>query len=196
MRDRWYGDKRDLVKWAVLFQIAEVYNAKRILQIAYLNSTEYPSIRVSEFNLPVPMGVIDHFRNIRNAETIKGSAEVSVFDEPFEERESYHRKVLECIASLPGDRCVVFLDPDTGLQPKYPSMKHVLDQEAGEIWNALKPGEIFVFYQHQTTTSGKPWVEGKREQLAKALDVSREKLLIAEGFQIAGDVVFLFLQKN
>jgi len=196
MRNQWYGDNRDLVKWSVLLHIADLYDAKRILQVAYLNPTEFPTIRINNEPHPIPAPIIRRFRNIRDAENIKGSMEIKVFDEPFEERESYHRKVLEWLDSYSEGRGVVILDPDTGLQPGVPNMKHVLDYEVGEIWNSLKPGDVFVFYQHQTNRAGKPWVPEKKEQLAKALGVSKEKVLIAEGFKIARDVVLLYSQRN
>jgi len=35
MRNRWYSDKRDLVKWSILIHLARMTAATRILQIAY-----------------------------------------------------------------------------------------------------------------------------------------------------------------
>ncbi|WP_157844579.1 hypothetical protein [Dehalococcoides mccartyi] len=34
MKDKWYGDKRDLVKWGVLLTLAKMFSARRILQVA------------------------------------------------------------------------------------------------------------------------------------------------------------------
>jgi hypothetical protein len=35
MKDEWYGDKRDLVKWGVLLHLAATFKATRILQVPY-----------------------------------------------------------------------------------------------------------------------------------------------------------------
>ena len=32
MRDRWYADSRDLIKWGVLLRLAESFDARRVLQ--------------------------------------------------------------------------------------------------------------------------------------------------------------------
>jgi len=40
MRDKWYADNRDLVKWGVLLTLAERHAAKHILQVLYYRPTE------------------------------------------------------------------------------------------------------------------------------------------------------------
>jgi hypothetical protein len=35
VKDKWYGDNRDLVKWGVLLLLAKRYAAGRIVQVAY-----------------------------------------------------------------------------------------------------------------------------------------------------------------
>jgi hypothetical protein len=35
MRDIWYGDRRDLVKWGVLVELAARHDARHILQVLY-----------------------------------------------------------------------------------------------------------------------------------------------------------------
>jgi len=35
VKDKWYGDKRDLVKWGILLTLAKMFSARRILQVAY-----------------------------------------------------------------------------------------------------------------------------------------------------------------
>lgn len=46
MRDIWYTDKRDLVKWAVLFQLAHMFKMDRILQIAYYNNDTFEKVTI------------------------------------------------------------------------------------------------------------------------------------------------------
>lgn len=89
----------------------------------------------------------------------------------------------------------MFLDPDTGLEPQNPALDHVLGTEARAIWNAMKVGDVFAFYQHQTNRAGQPWIEPKRLQLAQALGVAEPAIKIASGPDIAQDVVFFYVQK-
>jgi hypothetical protein len=59
----------------------------------------------------------------------------------------------------------------------------------------MKQRDVFAFYQHQTNRAGQPWVEPKRLQLAQALDVQETAVRIANGPDIAQDVVFFYVQK-
>lgn len=92
--------------------------------------------------------------------------------------------------------CIVFLDPDVGLEPSCPSLGHVLESEALAFWDALKVGDVFVFYQHQTNRNKQPWIETKRVQLAKAIKIRENQLKVARGMAIASDVVFYYSQKT
>jgi hypothetical protein len=117
------------------------------------------------------------------------------FDPVFEDRPTHLQAVLALLAAFGRERCIVFLDPDTGLEPQNPSLDHVLNHEARTIWNNMKNGDVFVFYQHQTNRAGQPWIEPKRSQLAEALQVQPDAIKIAQAPDIANDVVFFFIQK-
>jgi hypothetical protein len=54
MQDKFYSDKRDLVKWAVLYRLAEKYQANIILQLAFYRPSEYAKILLDgeERNIP------------------------------------------------------------------------------------------------------------------------------------------------
>ena len=54
---------------------------------------------------------------------------------------------------------------------------------------------MLVVYQHKTNRSGKPWIEGKQQQLALVTGVDRLEVKVAEGNTIASDVVFFFIRK-
>ena len=43
---------------------------------------------------------------------------------------------------------MVFLDPDTGLEPCSVNEKHTTKHEIHHIWCSLDPGEWLVLYQH------------------------------------------------
>ncbi len=195
MRDKFYADNRDLVKWAILFRLAEIFQAKRILQLAFYRQSEFPSVLIDGESYQILAEVLCHFRNLRTVESINSNIRVKVFDTLFMDRDSYLKAVIKFLSSFQNERCVVFLDPDTGLEPQNPSLDHVLEVEAKDIWKAIKPGDVYVFYQHQTNRAGRPWIEPKRIQLERALESPKNSIKVAHSPQIARDVVFFYEQK-
>jgi hypothetical protein len=96
-------------------------------------------------------------------------------------------------AQLPG---IVFLDPDTGLEPRFAGPEHVLEQELAEIWEVLRSEDIMVFYQHQTNRSGTPWIEPKKAQFERALGVRKGISKLARAPGVAPDVAFFYIEKG
>jgi hypothetical protein len=196
MRNKWYADNRDLVKWSVLLVLARKHKADRILQIAYYCDSDFGEIDVDGHRHQVPPEVLSHFRDIRNVAVLCQRPRISVFDTPFGDRTSHLQAVKAFIGSFSCERCLVFLDPDTGLEPRGTSgPQHVLDEEARSIWTILPSGWVYVFYQHQTNKAGKPWMDEKRLQFAKAIGVAESKVGVASGQKIAPDVVFFHASK-
>ncbi|HYA42424.1 MAG TPA: hypothetical protein VEF34_14045 [Syntrophobacteraceae bacterium] len=195
MQDVWFSDNRDLVKWSVLFRLAEQYHCRNILQIAYYRYRSWGTIQIDGRQVDLPKEVTDFFRNIRRVQEIQSTYKVIVFCGDFQGRNNYLNDTISFIHSFSEERCIVFLDPDTGLEPSSPNFKHVLDSEAKAIFDAMKRDDVFVFYQHQTNRSGQPWIEPKRQQLIHALGVQAGDVKIAQGEKIARDVVFYFLQR-
>ena len=196
MRDQWYGDSRDLVKWSVLIRLAEKYRASVILQIAYLRRSKYGPVIIDGEEMPIPSTVLRHFRSINNIERIDGPVPVKVFGQPFTERVAYLAQLRKFIAKHSPERKVVFLDPDTGLESGRPSLNHVLDAEVRSIWQGLPAGDVLVFYQHQPNRNGQPWIEPKKAQFAQGIGVENENVRIAFAKSVARDVAFFFAQKT
>ena len=195
MRDKWYSDNRDLVKWGVLLQLAELYNTATILQVAYYRSTPWDekSLEIDGRAYPLPPEVVNHFRNIKNIATLRSNARVMVLDAPCHDRAQYLQCILMAIQNLPKEPAIVFLDPDIGLEPRgKPRLEHVLETELREIWHALRRGDLLVFYQHQTNRAGRSWVEEKQTQFEKAIRLERGGSKLAQGEEIARDVAFFF----
>ncbi len=195
MKDEWYGDKGDLVKWGILIRLAEKHEVQTILQVAYYRSSPCPSVKIDDCDYLVPAEVISHFRNIKNAEAM--DRRIVIMDEPYGgNRKEYLRRVLERIKNLPNEPAIVFLDPDTGLEPKGKArLEHVLDSELREIWHALRHRDVLVFYQHQTNRAGRPWIEDKREQFERAICIEPGSAKLAQGMKLAHDVAFFFIQR-
>jgi len=195
MQDRWYADKRDLIKWGVLLRLAGSFEAPRILQLAFYRPSEFGQLVIDGQAHNIPEEVIAHFRDLRTIGSISSEIRVTVFDPVFEDRPTHLQAILALLSAFGRERCIVFLDPDTGLEPQNPSLDHVLNDEAGSIWNNMKKGDVFVFYQHQTNRAGQPWIEPKRNQLAEALQVQPDAIKMAQAPDIANDVLFFFIQK-
>lgn len=195
MRDSWYSDNRDLIKWGVLLRLAGIFEARRVLQLAYYRPAQFGQIVIDGQAHEIPEEVILHFRNLRTIGSIGSKVRVTVFDPVFQDRAVHQQAVLALLPAFAQERCIVFLDPDTGLEPQNPTLDHVLGTEARAIWNATKVGDVFALYQHQTNRAGQPWIEPKRLQLAQALGVAESALKIASGPDIAQDVVFFYVQK-
>ena len=194
MRDIWYADKRDLVKWAVLFQLVHMFKMDRILQIAYYNNDKFEKVTVDDKETDMSPEVIAHFRNIHAIKNIKASFKITVFDKIFQDRGDYLAATLEALSKYPHQKCVIFLDPDTGLEPEgKPSLKHILKPEVRKIWEKIKRGDIMVFYQHRMRN--KKWINIKKQQLESAIGASTGAIKLAHGLRIVNDVVFFYIIK-
>jgi hypothetical protein len=195
MKNCWYSDNRDLIKWSILIHLAFMNSASRILHIAYFQEHSFPKVELDYEEKAIPREVQQHFRDIKNIENLSSPNKVRLFDKVIIDRNRYVFEAKKIITRFIDDRCVVFLDPDTGLEPKKPSLKHVLRKEANEFWENLKLGDVFVFYQHQTNKSGEPWEESKRVEFEKAIGAGKDTVKIGRGPKLAKDVVLFYAIK-
>lgn len=195
MRDVWYADNRDMIKWGVLLRLASLFHAGRILQLAFYRPSEFDRLVIDGQEYDIPEEVIAHFRNLRIIGSITSKVRVTVFDPLFRDRAAHLEAILALLPAFRQEQCIVFLDPDTGLEPRTPSLDHVLESEARAIWDAMKAGDIFAFYQHRTNRAGQPWIEKKQSQLAEALGVPAQAIKIASGPTISPNVAFFYTQK-
>jgi len=193
VRDIYYADNRDLIKWGVLLRLAEMFDAARVVHVAYYRQSEFGPLIIDGQEFDVPASVLAHFRNLRTIAAIQSDVRVTVFDSVFQDRTTYLQSVLTIQSAFPQERCIVFLDPDTGLEPGHPGLEHVLGPEAAAIWTHMKSGDVFVFYQHQFRDPN--WIELKRRQLAEAIGVPLDALKVATAPAIAQDVAFYFAQR-
>lgn len=198
MKDIWYADNRDLIKWSVLIKLTQIYHMDKILQIAYYRDSEFHGIQIDGENYSIPSEVINHFRKIHNITGLKTDIEICIYDEVFENRKEYYNNVINYLGNYKDYKCIVFLDPDTGLQPpkSRAGYQHVLDVDVRKIWIEMKNEDILVFYQHGGRNKKIEWKEPKRIQLAKAIGVDENFVKIANGERIAHDVAFYFLPKS
>jgi hypothetical protein len=195
MKDVWYADNRDLVKWGVLLRLAEQYGAKRVLQVAYYRPTDWSKrsrLKINEHECSIPKEVLGHFRNLRDIQRLTfRDVRIDILDSPFSIRADYLRTVLAALKAADPEPLIMFLDPDTGLQPTKPRLEHVLEEELRVLWHAWRAHDILVFYQHRTNRSGTEWIPAKRRQFERVIG---ERTGVASG--VAHDVVFFFAQKS
>jgi len=197
MRDWYYADHRDLLKWGVLVLLARRHRLSRIVQIAYLRPSIFPRIDLGGQETELPSQVRTHFRDINNIAALRDELLISVFDRVFDDRKAYQDAAMRYLSNLASEPRLVFLDPDTGLEPaERPDLKHVLDAEAHAIWSELKTKEVFAFYQHKTNRAGRPWIEEKRIQLEKALKAKEGTVQVGKSMKIADDVVIFYAVKS
>lgn len=195
MKNKWYSDNRDLVKWSILIHLAKLTSASKILQIAYFRHDKFDPVEIDGEPFEIPTEVTSHFRDIHKIEGLSSQIGIHVFDMVFENRDEYLLQASSFMKSFANERCIVFLDPDTGLEPAHPDLTHVLEKEIKRIWATLKIDDILVFYQHQTNRNGKPWIEPKRSQLEMVIEAPVGSVKIAHGMRLAHDVVFFYVKK-
>jgi hypothetical protein len=205
MQDRWYGDNRDLVKWGTLLELARIYQVKQILQVLYLRPNtwdhdEFPQIEVGGEKVDITKEVIQHFRNVNLIRNLKSPVTIEVLNSEFQDRQTYLQQVVDAIKGRVNTPSIIFLDPDTGLQPQFarPDFTHVLNEELASIWRSLSANDVLVFYQHKTGMNNRPWIEPKLNQFVNALgvDSAEAKYAHAPTFNTANDVAFFYAKKE
>lgn len=194
MRDTWFGDNRDLVKWGTLAHIAEREKLNLIVQVPYFRTGDRPPLRPGDICAPIHTAVWDFFRDVAAVEELgpKLGLQIIVLKEVFDpaRRKVYRCFVVEQLSNLK-QRKVVLLDPDTGIAPSNGGGKHSTAEDIQAIWEALRAGDWMVVYQHASRT--KNWREQAQQKLASicgSLDVE-----VFAAPKIASDVAFLAAEK-
>ncbi len=198
MKDKWYGDNRDLVKWGTLLELARRYRAKQILQVPYYVPNEWEQIEVDGKKVDIAKEVIEHFRSLGSIQNLFCSVPIKVLKDEFVDRSKYLQSIIATVRSRSVHPGVVFLDPDTGLEP--PSGNHgpthVLDSELVEIWKSLSSGDLLVVYQHETNRRGEEFVGPKMRQFVSALGIVPDRVKLAHAPRVARDVAFFYAEKS
>ncbi|HEY1159453.1 MAG TPA: hypothetical protein VGE83_02420, partial [Terracidiphilus sp.] len=206
-QDRFYGDNRDLVKWGTLLELARTHKAKQILLVLYYRPNEWDRRERRYQWAPIEIGgqiveiapeVIRHFREVNLIRNLKSPVPIDVLKGEFGDRRKYLDAVKAAIRTRSDYPGIVFLDPDTGLEPPGGNHgpKHVLCDELSEIWESLATGDVLVLYQHKTAMNNAPFIEPKIQQFVDAIGIPREREMYAYAPMIARDVAFFFAQKE
>ena len=145
MRDKYYSDDRDILKWASLVHIALEYGLQTILQVPYWRPEKvHPHFSFMEKRVAVSDKVWTFFRNIHNIVWLGPyvGLSITVIDKEFDpdQRQAYISEIKTSIQHV-GRPLALFLDPDTGLQPKRCLPEHTAIREIQELWTVLEPRE-------------------------------------------------------
>ena len=196
MRDKYYSDDRDLVKWATLAHIAAEFRLQTILQVPYWRPEKiHPHFSFMGKRVPVSNKVWTFFRNIHSIDRLGSQIGVSiaVVDREFnpDQRDAYVSEVKAKIlqASHP---VALFLDPDTGLQPKRCRPEHTATWEIQALWPLLEMREWLILYQHARRTSN--WRESVADELSSLC--GHMKAHIVQSEDVGKDVAFICIKKE
>ena len=202
MQGLWYGDRRDRVKWGALIHLANTKGIRCIIQVAYFRHETDLKLQTEEGEVDLPFQVWNHFSNLRHIERLGEATglKIIVLDQLFNpaKRHDYINMIgfhLEEINKEIKGRKIIFLDPDTGIEPKNSKHKHVTIKELRKIWKALAKDDLLEVYQHSDRT--KEWrieqLNKQKEKMKSACDnVCVNHIL---GKDIASDVAMLWCYK-
>ena len=195
MRDTWYGDKRDLVKWGTMAHLTEREAIDLIVQVPYLRPGQRPPLHTPNGPADIQPAVWKFFRNVPAVEALGATLgrRVIVISDEFKprNRDLYRRLVTDRLTSLP-QRKVVLLDPDTGLTPSKAAAEHVSEADVQAIWSSLRDGDWLVLYQHASRSKG--WREEGRSRYARLCGVGAVEMFTAP--KIASDVTLFAAKKT
>jgi hypothetical protein len=164
--------------------------------VAYLRPTTWESLEIDGTSRLIPEDVIHHFRRVQNITGLSANPRIEILDCLFSDRLTYMAEVSAAVRGGPCEPTLAFLDPDTGLAPKHPKLDHVLETEVRDVWRAMRPRDVLVFYQHETNKAGQPWVESKRQQFESVLGLPVGSAKLAWGPRVARDVAFFYCVKE
>jgi len=109
MQTQWYGDKRDLVKWATLVHLCIEHKLRTIIQVRFLTDGEVShKLSFDDFRHEFPMVVWNHFRDLHPIKRLRRRAglAIRIIPGPFRhgQRNAYIETVCRSIqeASSPG----------------------------------------------------------------------------------------------
>ncbi len=175
MRDQWYGDDGDLLKWGTLVHLAHRDKLTAILHVAlYRPDDKWANLNSSRGEVEIPGEVLRHFRNLDHVHRLSkpSGIRIEVFKAPFRDRRAYFEKVSRRIESFSDNALAVFLDPDAGLAPDIAGPEHVTEDEVRLVYNSMKLGDVLVCYQRSRRQKG--WRGDRRRAFTQALGVASQ----------------------
>jgi hypothetical protein len=195
MQGLWYGDRRDRVKWGALVHLARTRAIPCIVQVAYFRHGPKLMLQIEENEVPLPEEVWNHFSDLKHIKRLENPTglKIKVLYQDFkpENRPEYINDIVSALINI-NCRKIVFLDPDTGIEPTNRKPEHVAIEDMHEIWKALSTDDLLTIYQHSDRT--KKWIDDRKEKMSEACDGVVVKII--SGKDIASDVAILWCLKD
>jgi len=188
MRLRWVGDARDYVKWDCVFENADE------LFVSYV-----PMLRTDVDPVCRHKKVKDHFDKRKDLSQFGDlfPNRYSLFEFDGEEysksvADRYFESVVEKLKEIQREhRVLVFIDPDTGIEPASGAKdEHLRWKDIRLVWGTLRCEDKLIIYQHAPRE--KDWIQRLKERTARELGIKA----VAEPYcnqELAKDVCFLVL---
>ena len=196
MRDSWYGDNRDLVKWSALVYLARREAVSAILHVAMYRPGSAPApLATAHGKVDPPAEVFRHFRDLDDIQRlgVATGLAIEVVKEPFTDRIAYFGRVCERVRAPRGGSLLVLLDPDVGLAPEIHGPEHVTSTEVAAVFAALRSGDLLVCYQHARRQ--KDWRGRARRAFANAPGLPSFEVEVLQS-EVARDVLLLAVKKK
>ena len=196
MRDQWYGDNRDLVKWSALVYLARREAVSAILHVAMYRPGPAPApLATAHGKVDPPAEVFRHFRDLDDIQRlgVATGLAIEVVKEPFTDRIAYFGRVCERVRAPRGGSLLVLLDPDVGLAPEIHGPEHVTSTEVAAVFAALRSGDLLVCYQHARRQ--KDWRGRARRAFANAPGLPSFEVEVLQS-EVARDVLLLAVKKK
>lgn len=196
MRDRWYGDDRDIVKWSAVLHLARREGLADVLYAAmYRPDDDWPPLATARGPAVLPGEVVRHFRDLDDLQRLGARAglRIATVKEPFVDRAAYFRRLCGRVGQY-AVPVLVLLDPDIGLAPEGGAgPEHVTSDEVAALFAALRTGDLFVCYQHARRQ--KDWRGRARRAFANAPGVPSFEVEALRS-DVARDVLLLAVKKG
>ena len=78
MKDIWYGDNRDIVKWGGIVHLCSKTGIKFVLQIAYYRSHQWLEMSFDNDHVNIPPKVFRHFRSLEDIKRLGIDAGINI----------------------------------------------------------------------------------------------------------------------
>ena len=205
MRNEWYGDKRDFIKWPTLLHLANRQGIARIFQVAMKTDAEPPDPAITTLNgaivncANITALVADHFHRHNDLNGFRAVGEdfginivvwLGIFTHA--SRDRYFANIF---AEIQEHECptVWFFDPDTGIEPPSgANSTHVRLAELANAFQLIPEGDYLACYQHSWREEN--WQCQARTRLSQQLNVDVNEVEVFTS-AYAHDVIILAVGK-
>jgi len=211
MKNQYFGDIRDLFKYDLIQNIVTQSEIlERCIWVPMLTANDAssdgerrtrPKAGWDNLELNAFIGSYTEGRNERNIAhlrtvrffrepgflvfSVQNSGHLPLPDFDQSSRQSYFRKLNRAL----GPNSLVFLDPDTGIEPRSGSSeRHILLAEIAGLCSSMDAGSVLMVYQHHDRKQRLAFFRDVTQRISQACDI--EPLYVSDNH-----IAFFFLPK-